>query len=432
MKSLFKLTLLFVVSVLGMCLTRVYGAAWEDWPRSASRSLSLIPVSFNPLTRDYSILLRKPAHSDVFVPFTFITNSLLNVGNVSQYMRSFSEQTFGVYLPDTGLLSHSKRAFTYEGETVNEQSLQGFIFIEVPFIPGDTLFRKARLQEPNSNVDFAWIPARRVLELKEGQKYTAQAGVFEPGVGHAIESKYLKLLKLMIPKLQERAKLQKVLHILPVSYDSSAGEFSVLLIQPGGVYKAVTVNFDSTEPVDYPALCMRRISEQTYRAYRSEVTQDIHIGQIFNAAGNPVTPEDVEGYVYIEIPYIRGRDIWQTARRYLGMDPGTNYNWVPRSVIAQTRSWQPFEGGNGPIDENLLNVLKKTFPLLKRQGATLILKAYETEQAASAAAARECPVCLEPKDLKMLPCGHLVCAECLAKIEQTNPICPICRQRIAR
>jgi hypothetical protein len=378
MKGLFKLTLLFVMSVLGVCSTCLYGAgSGPGMPSRVVKGLHLIPIAFRPEVREYYILLRKPHDSINFVPFTAFVHSLLDVDDVSEYMRQFSQQTFGVYPPYMVPLTHSKRAFTNEGTAVNEQSLEGYIFIEVPFIAGGTLFRKAIRQRPGSDEDFAWIPVSTVSTLREGEKYSPQVEASEFGIGNAIEVGYLRLLKLMIPKLQEMAKLQKVLHILPVSYDPSAKEFSVLLIQPGsrGVYKAITVNFDPSQESDYTALCARGISEQTYRAYGTDIiTQPAHIGQVFNAKGEPVKNEDVEGYVYIEVPYLRGQHIWQAAAQYLGMDPGINYNWVPRSVIEKISKSQNIPRGNGPINETLLDLLKKTLPLLEHRQGMLILR----------------------------------------------------------
>jgi hypothetical protein len=429
MKGLFKL-ILFVMSVLCVRSTCLYGAA------EMGKTLHLIPISFNPETREYSILLRKPAGSRVFVPFTVTTRSLLNVDNVSEYMGAFSAQTFDLYRPNMVPRSLIKPAFTYEGKSVNEQSIEGLMFIEVPFIPGNMLFTKARNEHPSSDVDFVWISATQVSLLGDGQGSVTQAAATAPGfdIPYPIEARYLRALKLMLPTLQNIARQQKILHILPVSYDSSVREFSVLLIQPRGrgLYQAITSNFNpSALRDDLSTLCMRWISEETYGAYKPEVTRDVRIGRIFNATGGQVKDEDVEGYVYIKVPHIRGRDIWRAAQRYFGIDPVMNYNWVHVSDVRNTHELKDIPHLNGPMNSALLSVLKQTFHLLVLRGNELVIQEVTGQTG-------DCPVCLEPKVLEKLPCGHGVCAECLsqiekkARVEQTDALCPMCRGKIAQ
>ena len=395
------------------------------------KRLHLIPISYNQQTHEYSVLLIKPAAHREFIAFRTPTHSLLDVDNVAEYMNYFSDQTFGVYPNSLVPLNRSTRAFTYEGRPVHEDSRDGFIFIEIPFVRGQQLFEEGLKHAPGTN--FAWAPTSSIMRLKEEAPFGIYANDSYP-----INTQYLRLLKLMLPGLQAPTRQEVAathrLNIIPVSYNLENHEFSVFLIQPEarGEYRSFQITVPSLAmPID-PTVYMRLISEQTYGAYRPNLRPSARSNQVFNTEGKPVRPETTEGYIYIEIPYIRGLDIWRIATRSLGRDPQMNYNWVPRPVILQAVEGQAIAGIHGPIESSLLKTLKATLPLLKRQGEELILKQYEAAEATEAA---RCPVCLEEnKALKELPCGHGVCAECIAHIEKTTtkPLCPICRAPIAK
>jgi len=423
MKSLLKKVFSYVSLLLVTSSLYIYGAV------EPIKRLHLIPISYNQQKHEYSILLRKPAQHGEFIDFIVPTHSLLDVDNVAEYMNYFSAQTFGVYSANIIPSTRSTRAFTYEGRPVHEDSRDGFIFIEVPFIRGQQLFEEGVKNAPGTN--FAWAPVSSIMRLKEESPYGVYANDSYP-----INTQYLRLLKLMLPQLQTPTRQEvaatKRLHIIPVSYNPENHEFSVFLIQPGarGEYRAFQTAVTSlTTPID-PAIYMRQISEQTHGAYRPDLRPTTRSNQVFDTEGQPVKQDMAEGYIYIEIPYIRGLDIWRTARASLGRDPQINYNWIPRPAILAAVAGQAVAGIHGPIESSLLNTLKATLPLLKRQGEELILKQYD----AAEAAASECPICFESKTLKELPCGHKVCTECLAKIEKqsTQPLCPICRAPIAK
>ncbi|HML18955.1 MAG TPA: RING-HC finger protein [Candidatus Dependentiae bacterium] len=427
MKSLLKKVFSYVSLLLVTSSLYIHGAV------EPIKRLHLIPISYNQQKHEYSILLRKPAQHGEFIDFIVPTHSLLDVDNVAEYMNYFSEQTFGVYLANITPSTRSTRAFTYEGRPVQEDSQDGFIFIEVPFIRGQQLFEEGVKNAPGTN--FAWAPASKIMALREGIPYGIYADDRYP-----INTQYLRLLKLMLPQLQTPTRQEVVatkhLHIIPVSYNQENHEFSVFLVQPGaqGEYRAFQVIVPSlTAPID-PAIYMRQISEQTHGSYRADLRPSTRSNQVFNAEGQPVKQDTAEGYMYIEIPYIRGLDIWRTAKTSLGRDPQINYNWIPRPAILKAVEGQAAAGIHGSIESSLLKTLKATLPLLKRQGEEFILKQYKaTEDEAAEAADFECPVCFESKTLKELPCGHKVCAECLVLIERSaQPLCPICRAPIAK
>jgi len=425
MKNLLKKVSSYFSLLLITHSLSIYGAA------EPLRTLHLIPISYNKQMHEYSVLLRKIANQDEFTSFTVSTHSLLDIDTIAAYvMYHFSHQTFGAYPVTLQPLAMSTQAFTYEGKPVDGSSLDGFIFIEIPFIRGQQLFENGIKYAPGTN--FAWAPVSKIMKLGEGIPYGIYANDRYP-----INTQYLRLLKLMLPQLQKPLTQQEVqatkrLHIIPVSYNQENHEFSVFLIQPGarGEYRAFQTAVTSlTTPID-PAIYMRQISEQTHGAYRPDLRPTTRSNQVFDTEGQPVKQDMAEGYIYIEIPYIRGLDIWRTARASLGRDPQINYNWIPRPAILAAVAGQAVAGIHGPIESSLLNTLKATLPLLKRQGEELILKQYD----AAEAAASECPICFESKTLKELPCGHKVCTECLAKIEKqsTQPLCPICRAPIAK
>jgi hypothetical protein len=426
MKSLLKKVFSYVSLLLVTSSLYIHGAV------EPIKRLHLIPISYNQQKHEYSILLRKPAQHGEFIDFIVPTHSLLDVDNVAEYMNYFSAQTFGVYPANITPSTRSTRAFTYEGKPVHEDSQDGFIFIEVPFIRGQQLFEEGVKNAPGTN--FTWAPISSIMRLKEESPYGVYANDSYP-----INTQYLRLLKLMLPGLQapiQQETSTKRLNIIPVSYNPENHEFSIFLIQPEsqGKYQAFQITVPSlTAPID-PAIYMRQISEQTYRSYRPDLRPSTRSNQVFNAEGQPVKQDADEGYMYIEIPYIRGLQIWNIAKTSLGRTPQINYNWIPRPAVLKAVEGQAAAGIHGSIESSLLKTLKATLPLLKRQGEEFILKQYKaTEDEAAEAADFECPVCFENKTLKELPCGHKVCAECLVLIERSaQPLCPICRAPIAK
>lgn len=49
----------------------------------------------------------------------------------------------------------------------------------------------------------------------------------------------------------------------------------------------------------------------------------------------------------------------------------------------------------------------------------------------TASETRECPICKDkPKDTVLVPCGHMLCGGCAAKVIELRQHCPIGRERI--
>jgi hypothetical protein len=95
------------------------------------------------------------------------------------------------------------------------------------------------------------------------------------------------------------------------------------------------------------------------------------------------------------------------------------------------------------LDPHVANRYEPASEMAARRGharTASVLRFLEAQEGAApvhaeANAARragfECPVCLESagEALALVPCGHLVCSGCWARIESGDRRCPLCRER---
>lgn len=232
-------------------------------------------------------------------------------------------------------------------------------------------------------------------------------------------------------EISEVPEAPKMLYIIPVSYNPQNNDFHILLTQQHTpIFSAFLTAVDSFAHTTNYTEYMPEVSQLTFRAYHPTLKPSAIGTYVFDEKGQKVAPEAQEGYLYIEIPFITGKHIWAhgTAKN----KQNTNFNWIQRTIIMQTAEGSLPRGYQFQIDPHLLRALKATLPLLKKQGERLVLTQYEEEKGeiTSPEALQECPICLESKVLKVLPCGHTMCKECLQAVIKKNPLCPTCRAPI--
>jgi hypothetical protein len=434
---LYKKYLTKVALILLVGAASLYGADFSS--QATSKKLHLIPISYNQATREFSVLLT--LSRDLAQPeldsFPADINSFQQLDDATTYMNDFARETIFMYPSE---LCPSRRSFAFNTERypIIGAEQEAYMFIEIPFMKGQEItegaINKVKSRGLNSSrINYIWAPVSSLIAHQENMPYGR----------YFINKQYLEMLKVILPILKEHTaqilaapiknipQAPKMLYLIPVSYNTQENNtpyifFNQILSPFYNAFLAAVESFDNlTRYTDY----MNAIADTTNGAYPSSL-KPLAIGTYaFDTQGNKVDPRSQVGFLYIEIPFIRGKTIWDNLpqqNQYY-----TNFNWISSNVIMGTTEETLPRGYQRQIDPQLLQALKTTLPLLQKSGNQLILTQYAKGKGAVPAGATQpqqtlCPLCNKAETLRQLPCRHTICEKCWKIYADRNLPCPFC------